>query len=68
MHLPPCEGRLIQTFMYVKTSPDDNAYAHPLDFVPVVDLDLKKVVHVDKPYGDAPPKFPTLNVNYHRKL
>jgi hypothetical protein len=25
-----------------------------------------QVVHVDKPYGNAPPKVPSLNVNYHR--
>ena len=25
-----------------------------------------QVVHVDKTYGDAPPKVPSLNVNYHR--
>ena len=26
----------------------------------------KQVVHIDKPYGDSPPKVPTMNVNYHR--
>lgn len=45
-HLPP-KGtnapRLIQTFMYLHAQPADNAYARPLDFVPVVDLNAKKV-------------------------
>ncbi|KAI7887482.1 hypothetical protein K492DRAFT_217507 [Lichtheimia hyalospora FSU 10163] len=27
--------RLIQAFMYIRTSPNDNQYAHPLDFVPI---------------------------------
>ena len=29
--------------MYVRTSPEDNHYAHPLDFVPIVDLNTEKV-------------------------
>jgi primary-amine oxidase len=35
-------GRLIQAFMYALSCPGDNAYAHPIDFVPIVDLDLGK--------------------------
>ncbi len=27
-----------------------------------------QVVHIDRPYGDAPPAIPTQNVNYHRSL
>ncbi len=29
--------------MYQRANPDDNHYCKPLDFVPVVDLNLKKV-------------------------
>lgn len=44
VHMVPCEGRLIQLWMYNRNGhPDDNHYAHPLDFIPVVDLNLKKV-------------------------
>lgn len=43
MNDPPVEGRLIQTFMYLRSSADDNHYAHPLDILPVVDLNLRKV-------------------------
>ena len=32
------EGRLVQLFLYYKTSEDDNQYAHPIDAVPIVDL------------------------------
>jgi hypothetical protein len=35
-------------------SPEDNQYAHPLDLVPLVDLNLKKVVRIDM--QRAPPK------------
>lgn len=41
--MPPIEGRLIQTWMYERSHPDDNHYSHPIDFVPLVDLNLKKV-------------------------
>lgn len=29
-------------------SANDNQYAHPIDMVPVVDLNLRKVVHIDR--------------------
>jgi len=28
--------------MYLKTSPDDNEYAHPMDLCPVVDLNTRE--------------------------
>ena len=78
VHLPPAHlkhRRLIQTFMYLRSMPMDNAYAHPLDFLPIVDLNEKKVVQIDKPYGDSTttstspsPPVPTKNVNYHHEL
>ena len=45
--MPPIEGRLIQTWMYNRSHPDDNHYAHPIDFVPLVDLNLRKVHALD---------------------
>ncbi len=41
--MPPVEGRLIQTWLYERSHPDDNHYSHPIDIVPLVDLNLKKV-------------------------
>jgi hypothetical protein len=32
----------MQAFMYAKTSPHDNHYAHPIDIVPLLDLNLGK--------------------------
>ncbi|BDA50132.1 Primary amine oxidase [Coccomyxa sp. Obi] len=70
VHMPPIEGRLIQLWMYERTHLDDNHYSHPIDFVPLVDLNLNKVVHIDFPWKDAaePWKVPKANSNYHRNL
>lgn len=70
VHMPPIEGRLIQTWMYERSHPDDNHYSHPIDFVPLVDLNLKKVVQIDRPWGEAhePWKVPKADSNYHRNL
>ena len=43
MHMPPLDGRLIQLWLYGRSHPDDNHYAHPIDVVVLVDLNLKKV-------------------------
>ena len=42
------EGRrLMQGFLYVRGGPEDNEYAHPLDLLPIVDLNLGRVVSVE---------------------
>ena len=59
--------RLMQGFLYVRSGdPRDNEYAHPLDLVPLVDLNEERVVHVDM--LDAPAAVPPVRVNYHRDL
>lgn len=71
VHNPPIQGRLIQTFMYLRNiHMMDNAYAHPISFVPVVDLNLGTVVRVDEQYNETkpPPKVPLVNINYHKDL
>ncbi|KAG8888609.1 hypothetical protein FRB99_004096 [Tulasnella sp. 403] len=45
----PNSMRLQQCIMYARFVPDSNLYAHPLDFLPVVDVNSKKVLHVDFP-------------------
>jgi primary-amine oxidase len=63
-------ARLVQTFMYARQygkGMQDNHYAHPIDIVPVVDLNARQVIHIgglDRPA----PKVPTKSVNYHRDL
>ncbi|KAL4418888.1 hypothetical protein ABPG77_010057, partial [Micractinium sp. CCAP 211/92] len=75
VHLPPLGGRLIQTFLYRRSSAADNQYSKPLDAVPIVDLDLAKVVRIETPYlsaGKAAELAGQLaactDVNYHRDL
>jgi primary-amine oxidase len=63
-------GRLVQTFLYHRQygeDMEDNQYAHPIDILPVVDLNARQVVMIgglDRPA----PKIPTASVNYHRNL
>ena len=42
--------RLVQTFLYQRVDGDnleDNHYAHPIDILPVVDLNTQTVVRID---------------------
>lgn len=57
-------ARLIQTFLYLRSDADDNHYAHPVDMVPVVDLNMRCVTNVFM--HEEPPQIPSESVNYHR--
>ncbi|KAJ1552592.1 hypothetical protein HK405_010735, partial [Cladochytrium tenue] len=63
--------RLVQLFMYVRLEEEDNHYAHPLDFVPVVDLISKTVVQIDylpeRAKRGAPVRLPLRKRNYLSK-
>ena len=65
--LPDEEGRrLSHTFCWLRTSPDDNAYAHPIEgLCAVIDLDRAEVLRVDD-YGPA--EIPMGNRNYAAKF
>lgn len=67
VHGPPVEGRLIQLWLYKRSSPDDNHYAHPIEFVPFVDLNKRKVVHMELPHS-LTLQVPERDVNYHSSL
>ncbi|KAI0288584.1 peroxisomal copper amine oxidase [Russula brevipes] len=43
----PLSLRLQQALLFARFSQHDNLYAHPLDFIPVVDIVAGKVVHID---------------------
>mmetsp|Transcript_2244 Transcript_2244/g.3852 ORF Transcript_2244/g.3852 Transcript_2244/m.3852 type:complete len:706 (-) Transcript_2244:194-2311(-) len=64
--IPP---RLVQTFLYRRHDAEDNHYAHPVPFLPVVDLNAEQVVAIleteDEAHGETR-KIPSRNVNYHR--
>ena len=60
-------ARLIQCFLYWRNDEADNQYAKPIDLLPVVDLNARKVIHCSKQPGATPPKIGLkTNVNYHR--
>jgi len=63
--------RLVQTFLYQRvdgTNLEDNHYAHPIDILPVVDLNTHTVVRIDGLDHVPPPEIPQQSVNYHRDL
>lgn len=63
--------RLVQTFLYQRVDGDaiqDNHYAHPIEVLPVVDLNSRTVVRIDGLERDDVPEIPQLSVNYHRDL
>jgi len=45
----PKKQRIQQALVFARYSEHDNLYAHPLDFVPVVDSIAQKVIHIDWP-------------------
>ncbi|KAG9123675.1 hypothetical protein FRC07_014312 [Ceratobasidium sp. 392] len=45
----PEKLRLQQCLMFAQFGEDENIYAHPLDFIPIIDSNAKKVVHIDFP-------------------
>jgi primary-amine oxidase len=45
----PEKLRLQQCLMYARFGEDENIYAHPLDFIPIIDSNSKKVIHIDFP-------------------
>lgn len=63
------EKRLMQTFMYIRTCEDDNQYAHPLDFIPIIDLGTMTVIDIEhiKP-RDSKFTRPTIPLQNHNFL
>lgn len=53
------EDRLLQCLMYARLVPDGNLYAHPLDFIVIVNINSQKVIHID---------FPPIRTNPNSKL
>ncbi|KAI6010589.1 copper amine oxidase [Pisolithus marmoratus] len=45
----PKDRRLAQAFLFARFSKHENLYAHPLDFVPVIDIIAGKIIHIDFP-------------------
>ena len=45
----PANKRVQQALMFARLGPHENMYAHPLDFVPVLDSNSGEVLHIDFP-------------------
>ncbi|ORZ18896.1 copper amine oxidase [Absidia repens] len=69
VNYPGREKRLMQALMYMRTCEEDNQYAHPLDFVPIVDVGLMKVIGIEriKP-RDSKFTRPTIPLEKHNFL
>ncbi|KAK4517236.1 uncharacterized protein ATC70_000568 [Mucor velutinosus] len=66
---PGREKRMMQALMYMRTCEDDNQYAHPLDFVPIVDLGKMEVIAIER-IRPRDSKFtrPTIPLQQHNFL
>ena len=63
-------ARLVQVFMYHRQygkGLKDNHYAHPIDVVPIIDINANKLIKIEGMDRPAP-KIPTDSVQYHRDL
>ncbi|CDH57012.1 peroxisomal copper amine oxidase [Lichtheimia corymbifera JMRC:FSU:9682] len=48
VNYPGRAKRMMQAFLYMRTCEDDNQYAHPLDFVPIIDLGKMEIVSIER--------------------
>lgn len=54
----PKKSRIQQALLFARFSRHDNLYAHPMDFIPVVDSIAQKVIHIDFPPRYLPKASP----------
>ncbi|WVF71054.1 hypothetical protein IAT40_005851 [Kwoniella sp. CBS 6097] len=47
--------RLQQCFIFARLRPNDNLYAHPCDFIPVIDSHTGEVITIDYPHTNQKP-------------
>ncbi|KAG6834338.1 hypothetical protein H0H93_010359, partial [Arthromyces matolae] len=48
----PQHRRVQQALAYARFSEHDNLYAHPLDFIPVLDANVEEVIHIGSLFND----------------
>ncbi|KAF8079221.1 copper amine oxidase [Lyophyllum atratum] len=59
----PQHRRVQQALVFARFSEHDNLYAHPMDFVPIIDANTEEILHIDFPPSyKATPKGPVLSV------
>ncbi|EFN54781.1 hypothetical protein CHLNCDRAFT_58054 [Chlorella variabilis] len=62
------EGRILQFLLYMRSSPDDNHYAHPLDTIIFYDYHADRIHKVYSQNGEAGWDVPAQDANFHRTL
>ncbi|TFK51348.1 hypothetical protein OE88DRAFT_1630070 [Heliocybe sulcata] len=45
----PHKQRIQQALLFARFGEHENLYAHPIDFIPIVDSNTRKVIHIDFP-------------------
>jgi primary-amine oxidase len=64
-------GRLVQCFMYHRQhgkGMEDNHYAHPIDIVPIVDLNAMVLIRIEGMDRLPAPKIPSASCQYNRDV
>jgi primary-amine oxidase len=61
----PKSIRVQQAFLFARLSEHENLYAHPMDFIPIIDSLAEKVIHIDFPphYNRSAEGAPTLTAS-----
>ncbi|KAI0338746.1 hypothetical protein BDW22DRAFT_1362449 [Trametopsis cervina] len=52
----PQKQRIQQALLFARLGRHENLYAHPMDFIPVIDSVARKVIHIDFPPSYTKPK------------
>lgn len=68
---PDVPGRLVQCFMYHRQygkGMEDNHYAHPIDIVPIVDLNTMTLIKIEGMDRVPAPKIPSASCQYNRDV
>lgn len=66
-------GRLVQVLLYYRPYGDNaflecNQQAHPIDIVPMIDVNERKLIEIFGLDRNPPPPIPMESVNFHRNL
>ncbi|KAK4688397.1 primary-amine oxidase, partial [Tremellales sp. Uapishka_1] len=57
--------RLQQCFIFTRSRPGDNLYAHPCDFIPVIDSHTGQVLAIDYPHNNSSTSTPPSSATAH---
>ncbi|KAG2179785.1 hypothetical protein INT43_003568 [Umbelopsis isabellina] len=65
-HMDGAKKRIMQGLMYYRLHEHDNRYAHPLDFVPIVDVNKMEIIEIERiPTRNSKFRRPTIPMTPH---